>query len=148
MKQLNIIEKAFVLKKTPLFKDLDMDLLVAIADKTQQDLYDKNETVFSILQGANRMFIIAKGSVGLYDNTESLIVRLDEGDFFGDESLFNGKPREYTAISLEDTTFLTFSKPILFNIISECPSVATSLLEIYAQNICCHKTRNSDDDTL
>ncbi len=135
MKQLSLIEKAFFLKKTRLFQDLDLDLLVAIADKMNQDIYESGEKVFDQNQRANRMYLIASGKVQLFDENESLIAQLHKTDFFGDESLFNDKERGYLAICEEKTLFLTLSKSHLMNILSECPPVAIALLQSYAQHM-------------
>jgi len=137
MKQYSLIEKAFFLKKNVLFSALDLDLLVAIADKMNQDIYDKNETVFAINQRAGRMFLIAKGSVVLLSRDNQPIADLNEQDFFGDESLFNSEPRSYQALCSENSLFLTITKPNIMSIISECPSVAIALLQHYAKTSSC-----------
>ncbi len=135
MKQLSLIEKAFFLKKTRLFQDLDLDLLVAIADKMNQDIYEKGEKVFDFNQRANRMYLIANGKVGLFDEKEELIAHLSKSDFFGDESLLNEKERAYFAICEEKTLFLTLTKNHLMTILSECPNTAIALLQSYAQTM-------------
>ena len=135
MKELSLIEKAFFLKNTTLFNDLDLDLLIAIADKMHQDIYEKDEKVFEINQIANRMYFIVKGSIRILDENLKIIKLLQSNDFFGDESLFNEKPRTYNVNCFEDTLFLSISKTNLFNIISGCPSVAISLLNTYSHNM-------------
>ncbi len=134
MKQLSLIEKAFFLKKVSIFNDLDLDLLIAIADKMNFDLYDKNEKIFDINQIATRMYFIIEGIVNLYDTNNILIKQLFKGDFFGDEALFNEKPRAYIAVCDKNAALLTLSKTNLMNIISECPNTAISLLQNYAHN--------------
>ncbi len=133
MKHLSLIEKTFFLKKTKLFEGLDLDFLLAISDKLSQDLYDKQEKVFGINQVANRLYFIAKGSVLLYDKDKKPIKRLGEKAFFGDEGIFNEKPRSYQAICEEDSLILTLSRTNFLHIISECPSVAVTLLQCYSQ---------------
>lgn len=129
MKELTLIEKAFYLKKNTLFKELDLDLLLIIADKMVQDVYDKKEKVFDEKQTANRMYFIYQGKVQIYRSNESIL--LETNSFFAEESLFNDKPRYYSATCVEDTVFLTLSKTNMMTLISECPSIAISLLEIY-----------------
>lgn len=133
MKKLSLIEKAFFLKRTILFNDLDLDLLIAIADKMHQDLYEKNEKVFELNQIANKMYFIAKGSVNVIDENNNAIKTLYKNDFFGDESLFNEKPRGYSVYCSEDSLLISFNKTNFHTIISECPSVAISLLNSYAK---------------
>lgn len=144
MKQLSLIEKAFFLKKVPLFEDLDLDMLVAIADKMNQDIYDKNESVFDINHKAVRMYFIAKGSVNLLDEQNSNITTLNQTDFFGDEALLNEKERTYKAVCAEDALLLTLSKTNLITIITECPSIAIALLSHYSLNKQCRCKKNEN----
>ncbi len=139
MKHLSLIEKAFFLKRTKIFSDLDLDLLLAVADKISQDLYEKEETVFTMNQVANRMYLIAHGSVKILDAEGKVVSELSPPEFFGDESLFNEKPRTYTALCKTDALLLTLSRSHLMTIISECPSVATSLLQCYAHPLACRQ---------
>ena len=133
MKKLSLIEKAFFLKQTLLFNDLDLDLLIAIAEKIHQDIYDQNEKIFDINQLANKMFFIAKGNVNIINENSKILKTLKINDFFGDESIFNEKPRGYLAICTQDSLILSLTKTNLYNIISECPSVAVALLNCYAK---------------
>ena len=137
MKDLTLIEKSFFLKKVEIFNDLDLDLLLAIADKLSQDLYDKGEKVFALSQVANRIYFIAKGKVKIADEMHNLITTLSIGDYFGDEGLFNYSPRAYEAECLQDSLILTLSRTHLLTIISESPSVAINLLHSYAKSLPC-----------
>lgn len=135
MKPFSLIEKAFFIKKTELFKDLDIDLLVAIADKMHQDIYDAKEKVFDYNQRASKMYFIGKGSVELFDRKKNLLCTLKKKAFFGDEALFHEKERECLALCKEPSLILTITKTHLLSIISECPTVAISFLEKYAKKI-------------
>ena len=136
----SLIEKAFFLKKLRLFSELDLEILLAIAEKLHEDDYDKDEKVFTPGQVANRIYLIAEGTVQLFDENRKLLSELSPGDYFGDESLFNEQPRGYAALCKTDTLFLTLSRSHLLSIISECPSVAVALLQSYSQQLACrHK---------
>ena len=123
MKKIGLIDKAFLLKRTPLFSNVELDLILAAADKLGLSDWDPNETIFSEGDEATRMYFIAKGEV----SCNGKILR--SPDFFGDEALFNERPRAYKAVSLGDTLLLTLSKTNLLTIISECPQVAVGLLQ-------------------
>ncbi|HLB52624.1 MAG TPA: cyclic nucleotide-binding domain-containing protein [Chlamydiales bacterium] len=136
----SLIEKAFFLKKVKIFSDLDLELLLAIAEKLHEDDYDAGEKIFTPGQVANRIYLIEKGVVQLFDPFLQLQGELSVGDYFGDESLFNEQARGYIAICKSDALFLTLSRSHLLSIISECPSVAVSLLQSYASLLPCrHK---------
>lgn len=144
MKQLSLVEKAFFLKKHSLFNALDIDLLIAIGDKMNQDIYDPNEKVFEIDQRATKMYLVVSGKVALFDDKDNKITELKSEDFFGEEALFNEKNRSYMAICKTKTLFLTLSKATLITIISECPMISISLLEHFAKTISCRHKINEN----
>lgn len=131
MKRLTLIDKAFLLKKTPLFGNLDLDLLLPIADKLSLIDYDASENIFAAGDVAQRMYFIVKGAVEIRDQNNHVLAVLEENDFFGDEAIFSETPRAYNAFSKIDTFLLTLSRTNLLTIISECPSVAVGLLQVY-----------------
>lgn len=135
MRSLSLIDKAFLLKKCRLFSELDLDLLLAIADKLGIAHYEKGKRIFEINEEAHRMYLIVEGEVEIRDAQCKVLSSLQSEDFFGEESLFNDKPRAYDAISRTQTLMLTLSQTNLLTIISECPAVAVGLLSVYASNI-------------
>lgn len=132
MKKLTLIDKAFLLKRTPLFSSLDLDLLLAIADKLVMTSFDPGDQIFVANEEANRMYFIVKGEVAIRSNQGVPICVLRSPEFFGDESLFNNQPRGYEAISFGETSLLTLTRSNLFTIISECPSVAVGFVQVYS----------------
>ncbi len=132
MKQISLIDKAFILKKTPLFETLDLDLLLTISDKMDLLSFKEGEKIFSINQEAQKMYILVEGRVGIYNKAKELIAEVIPEDFFGEEAIFNERPRAYEACCLAESRLLSLSRTYLLSILSECPAVAISLLEIYA----------------
>jgi len=131
MKQLTLIDKAFLLKKTTLFGSLDLDLLLSIADKLNSVAYKAGESVFVVNEDANRLYLIYKGEVEICDADNLPLALLTATDFFGEESLFNDRPRGYQAICRKETQLMTLSRTNLFTVISECPDVAVSFMQVY-----------------
>lgn len=131
MSNLTLIDKAFFLRRTPLFNTLDFDLLLAIADKLQTMSYEKGQTIFRVDEQAFRMFFIVKGMIDIRDSNAKLIMTLTVDEFFGEESLFSEQPRAYEAVCQTDALLLGLSHANLLSIISECPSVAVGLLQAY-----------------
>lgn len=132
MTKLTLIDRAFFLKKTPLFGTLDLDLLLAIADKLQILPFQGGQTIFRIDEEAFRMYFIVEGVVEIHDDGQKVLAVLKEGDFFGEESFFNEQPRAYEAKTQTDCVLLGLSRTNLLTIISECPSVAVGLLQAYS----------------
>jgi CRP/FNR family transcriptional regulator, cyclic AMP receptor protein len=132
MSKLTLIDKAFFLKRTALFGTLDLELLLAIADKLKIVTFESGEKIFGYNEEAVRIYFIVKGTVEILDRQNILLNTLDNEEFFGDESIFNEKPRGYQAISKTYTQLLALSRTNLLTIISECPSVAVGLLQAYS----------------
>lgn len=120
---MGLIEKAFLLKRTPLFCNVDLDLILAAADKLGTSEWDQDEVIFEKGDQGTKMYFIASGQVQIND------VVLESPEFFGDEALFNEKPRGYSARAVSRTVLLTLSKTNLLTIISESPAVAVGLLQ-------------------
>lgn len=132
MKTISLIEKAFFLKKTDLFSELDLDLLLAIGDKAEVRFCEDEEYIFHLNQDAHCLYLIMSGKVKITDQEDIKIALLKVQDFFGDESLFNREARGYNASAVGKTTILTISRTHLSEIILECPQVALSLIRAYA----------------
>ncbi|HSX14112.1 MAG TPA: cyclic nucleotide-binding domain-containing protein [Chlamydiales bacterium] len=133
----SLIKKAFFLKKIHLFSELELELLLAIAEKLHEDDYDADEKIFSSGQVANRIYFIVKGKVQILDEKNRPLFELTNDQYFGDESLFNERSRTYAAICQTDSILFSLSRSHLLSIISECPSVAIALLQVYSSQLPC-----------
>lgn len=131
MNRFTLIDRAFFLKRTIVFSSLDLDLLLAIADKLSVVAFEHEHPIFGLNEEGYRMYFIARGSVDIRDAHGHLLATLDTGEFFGDESLFSERPRSYSAISKGDTILFALSRTNLLTIISECPAVAIGFLQAY-----------------
>lgn len=133
----SLIEKAFFLKKIPLFNELELELLLAIAEKLYEEDYDAEEKIFTTGQVANRIYFIVSGKVQIFDEKSRPLFELNNDQFFGDESLFNERSRAYSATCKTDSVLFSLSRSHLLSIISECPSVAIGLLQVYSSQLPC-----------
>ncbi|SPN73438.1 MlotiK1 channel,Predicted signal-transduction protein containing cAMP-binding and CBS domains,Cyclic nucleotide-binding domain [Chlamydia serpentis] len=132
---MNLIDRAFLLKKTIIFQSLDMDLLLTIADKTETIICKPGSSIFSIGQPGFSFYIIVEGYVTISKEELDPPLNLKPLDCFGEESLFNNKLREYNASANTQVRILVLSKGQILNIVEECPSVALSFLELYAKQL-------------
>lgn len=147
MKSFGLIEKAFFLKKVRVLRELDLELLLAIAEKLHTDEYDREEVVFTSGHVANRLYFIAEGTIAILDERMQPVQKLGQYEFFGDESLFNQRPRSYHALCHTDALLLTLSRSHLLSIISECPSVAVAFLHLYSEELPCRHAKNGANIT-
>lgn len=135
MKHFSLIETAFFLKNIEIFRDLELDILVALADKVHQDIFDENEIIFEEFDRANKIYFVALGSVSLLNEKDEEICQLGEEDFFGEEALFLHETRAYSSIAKTQSLLLSIQRSHFYMILNECPSVAIALLEIFSANL-------------
>lgn len=132
MSELILIEKAFFLKKTALFSEVDLDLLLAISDKVDVYEFDKGDFAFSYNQEAKSLYVIFSGTVDILDENDVIVTTLGHFDFFGDEAIYAHTPRNYSARISSDAQLIVISRSHINEIILEAPQVALALIRAYA----------------
>lgn len=113
-----------------MIQDETVRQLMAIS--TPKD-FKQNEYICFEGQPGNEMYIILKGSVGVYVasaiGTLTEVCRIRSGDFFGEMSIFDNLPRSASCIALEETICVSVTKRNLTRFFEKCPDVAAKLLE-------------------
>lgn len=84
-------------------------------------------------QPGNEMYIILRGSVGIYVSSAieqpTEISRMSAGDLFGEMSMFDDLPRSASCIALEDVICVAIDKSRRMEFLEKCPEMALKLLE-------------------
>lgn len=84
-------------------------------------------------QPGHEMYIILKGSVGIYltspIGTLTRVATIARGDFFGEMAIFDNLPRSASCIALEDTIAVAVTKDNLQEFLETCPEIAGQMLE-------------------
>lgn len=131
MHPLTLIDKAFLLKVTPLFSQMELDLLLPIAEKLLLLEFDKNDIIFSVGEEGNRLYFVVDGEIALTDVNDKEVYLIKKNDFFGEESVLSDLPRRYEAVCRTSCTVLALSRTNLLTILAECPQVGLGLLQCY-----------------
>ncbi len=96
------------LKDIPLFEGLNQPELENIAKYLSVTEYAKGETIFDENTEGHKLYIIKAGRVCInkkINNAEEQNMSvLRDGEFFGELSLFDGKPHSASAVALKDTS--------------------------------------------
>lgn len=91
------------------------------------------EYVCSEGQPGSEMYIILKGSVGIFITsvigTLTQVATIKVGDFFGEMAIFDNLPRSASCIALEDTMAVAITKDNLQEFMTTCPEIAKQMLE-------------------
>lgn len=122
-----------ILRRIPLFSSLKDDELEAIYKLSYIRKCTKDSIILLENEEGDTLFIIISGKVKVTTFSESgkevIFSILNEGDFFGDMSLMDGKPRSATVISIEDSELRLLRRNDFIKLVEEHPGIALKLLE-------------------
>lgn len=123
-------ERALFLRKRHLFRELNDEQLLDIAEKLSEESFDTDEEV--IKQGAvgDSFYLLVSGKVRVVqqgDGRQKELVTLVRGDYFGEMELFTGSGRLASVVAADPVLLLRFSKTDFEEILITYPSVKLAL---------------------
>lgn len=128
-----------VLAGAPLFNLLGDAERAALAQAFDRHHANAGETLFSIGEPGDSLYVVGTGSVELFvkDNMGSKIVLAvcKAGEVFGELSLFDGGARTASAVCLQDTELLVLHRDDLLTFLRGHPDAALDLLTTMGQRI-------------
>ncbi|MBT3877936.1 MAG: cyclic nucleotide-binding domain-containing protein [Candidatus Scalindua sp.] len=108
--------------------------------------YKDGDTIFEENSIGKEMYIILSGNTEIIKKrggVETTLATLEEGDFFGEMSLFDNSPRSATVKALGDVKLLEINQKNFLKKISRDPSLAFRMFEKMSLRI-----RTSDEKIL
>ena len=133
------MKKIKLLQSVELFWDLKDEELGYISEKMVARKYDPGNCIFLEESDGEQCFFVVKGSVKVTrlskDGREVILAMLNEGDFFGEMSLLDGKSRSANVIALEKTEVLTLNRKDFLIVLQEYPKIAIQLLKELASRL-------------
>lgn len=91
-----------------------------------------NEILFQMGEPGGTLYVVESGAIEIYikDNAgqKILLKTAGAGDFFGEVSLFDGRPRTATAIAVSDCELLALSREDLLDTFRKNPETALGML--------------------
>jgi CRP-like cAMP-binding protein len=127
------------LKKIAIFKNLDDVELDFLARFAVQKEYSKDSYIIREDEPGISLFIVRSGAVDVIleqrGGTPISLNTIKSGEFFGEVSLFDGKPRSATVIAKENTTIIEITREILLSQISKYPDIALKILGKMSQRL-------------
>ncbi len=100
--------------------------------------YKDGSIIFEENSIGKEMYVILSGQVKVIkekDSVETTLATLEEGEFFGEMSLFDNFPRSATVMAIGDVKLLEINQKDFLKKISKDPSIAFRMLEIMSQRI-------------
>lgn len=116
-----------MLSQTRLFAGVDPEGLARIADRITEVDVPAGRAIARQGEIGTGFFIVASGSVRVVRDGETLAV-LGPGDFFGELSVLDRKPRNAQVVSIEPTTCLALASWDFEAVVRDQPSVALAVL--------------------
>lgn len=128
-----ISEIVMRLAEVSLFTPLSEDEMKRIGEKVMIKLFAPDEPIVKRGQEGNSMFVIHRGAVKVQIRERGkpkVIMKLEEGGFFGEMALFTGEPRTATVIATEETEVLEITHRSLKPILEANPELVERFSEI------------------
>jgi CRP-like cAMP-binding protein len=121
-------EKRAQLEQVPLFRDCGPEVLEQLAAATIESAFAADAPI--VLQGqvGNGLYVIVSGGARIVAGSEEL-VRFGPGDFFGELSVIDQRPRTATAYALGETVCLALASWDLVAVLEREPVLAMNMLK-------------------
>jgi len=130
-----------ILEKLPLFKGLNEDSANLITNKITLEYYPADHLLFAQGDKGDSMYIIKKGQVKIFqgpkdDKDEQIVLAtLVDNSFFGEMALVSEKPRNASAITLEESEIFILKKDDFYSLINNNPSLAEQISSEFIHRI-------------
>lgn len=121
-----------MLSNVSLFADVPPHYLAELEKLSVARKYPKNTVLVTEGDESTYMYIIRKGTVSAFLNNEDgrqvNLNYMHEGEYFGELSLIDGKPRSASIMSVTDCEIILVSRASVQDLISKHPEFAMLLL--------------------
>ncbi|RMF93201.1 MAG: Crp/Fnr family transcriptional regulator [Candidatus Schekmanbacteria bacterium] len=125
-------EEKALLKKIPLFEDLDEDAMKKVISIARKKIFRKNEIIFEDGDEAESFYIILSGQVKIYklsnDGKEQILHIIEKGESFGEAALFSGGNYPAYAEAIEDSMLISIPKDQFLSILKNTPELSLKML--------------------
>jgi CRP-like cAMP-binding protein len=128
-----------LLQRVPLLAALTDSDRRALARSAARRRYRRGEIIFQKDDPGHSLFIVARGSVRIYvpstQGSDLTLAVLGPGQFFGDLSLLDGRPRSASAAALNDTNVVVLERSDFVGVIQSRPKAAMSVLSVVVRRL-------------
>lgn len=133
------MDRAQLLRRIPLFESLAADDIDALATTLAERQFAAGETIFNQGDAGTEMYIVAAGHVNIHlPGEQSRRVSLRDiaiGEYFGELSLFDHKPRSASALATTEVTLLELGVETLTDYLERRPRAAMPILQTMAERL-------------
>lgn len=104
----NPVARLPAIRPVPIFRSLTKAALFQVARASAEVTYDPGAIVVREGDPGDSLCIITEGNVEVRVG-ERVVTRMTVGDFFGELSVIDGKPRSATVVAIDEVVLLTLS---------------------------------------
>ncbi len=127
-------EKRAQLEQVPLFHDCSSDVLEQLAAATAETAFAADAPIVQQGQVGNGLYVIVSGGARIVAGSDEL-ARFGPGDFFGELSVIDQRPRTATAYALGATVCLALASWDLVAVLEREPVLAMNMLKELARRL-------------
>lgn len=128
-----------LLQRVPFLAALSGEDLRWLAKRVQRRKFGRSDIVFVKDDPGESMFIVEDGAVRIYvpgtQGADLTLAVMQPGEFFGDLSLLDGRPRSASAEAARNTTLLTLEREDLTELVLSRPQAALAILTVIAARL-------------
>jgi CRP/FNR family transcriptional regulator, cyclic AMP receptor protein len=146
----NMTSDETLLARLPFFTQLQPEELQELTNRLKRRTYRPGETIFHKDDAGTTMYIIHEGTVKISVpsevGSEMILSILSNGEFFGELSLFDGKPRSATVTSAGPTEVFVLHRDDFIDFVSKHPHVSLGIISALSNRI--RRTDNLVEDVV
>jgi uncharacterized membrane protein len=136
-----MLQHAELLAAIPLFEGLSSDDLEALAKRLNEREFNKGKIVFAKGDKGSSMYVVLSGAVQIFLPGESdelprvVLKDVRTGEYFGELSLFDDKPRSASVEAQVDTVLLELTRDELGEHLTRSKTAALAILSEMAERM-------------
>ena len=135
---MSLAEEVELLKRIPLFANIEVSKLKLLAFTSERIRYKAGETLFNQDEMGDSAHIIMDGEADIVVNTPSgplTVATMQKNDFVGEIAILCDVPRTATVKAKTDMTTLCINKDLFFRLVTEFPEMAVEIMRVLAQRL-------------
>ena len=127
------------MKRIPVFSDLKKDDLEQLAKQIIHEQHPKGTLILRSEEKADNLIIINSGEAKAYrytfDGKEQILYLFSEGDFFGEQGLFNDAHSDYSVEALTPVNICRLYRSDFQDLLKKHPEIALQLITALSQRL-------------